>query len=174
MAVEEGPEALEAGVHLAEVQRIKSEGDYEAALEVARKGITVNAVAPGFIQTAMTEVLTDQQKQMISGRIPAGGAGTAGTGGDDGTVAHRSVGRRPDGPAHRVGGDGEAPNALSPSASPQATAPSRTSARTTRPSRSSTRAVLRPHSRAHLATAASRCVREPFSACPMSAQLMPP
>ena len=45
------------------------------AAEVASRGITVNAVAPGFIQTAMTDVLTDQQKEMISGRIPAGRMG---------------------------------------------------------------------------------------------------
>jgi 3-oxoacyl-[acyl-carrier protein] reductase len=47
------------------------------AAEVASRGITVNAVAPGFIQTAMTEVLTDQQKEMISARIPLGRMGTA-------------------------------------------------------------------------------------------------
>jgi len=45
------------------------------AAEVASRNITVNAVAPGFIQTAMTEVLTDQQKELISGRIPAGRMG---------------------------------------------------------------------------------------------------
>ena len=45
------------------------------AAEVASRNITVNAVAPGFIQTAMTKVLTDQQKEMISGRIPAGRMG---------------------------------------------------------------------------------------------------
>ncbi len=45
------------------------------AAEVASRNITVNAVAPGFIQTAMTDVLTDQQKEMISARIPAGRMG---------------------------------------------------------------------------------------------------
>jgi len=45
------------------------------AAEIASRNITVNAVAPGFIQTAMTEVLTDQQKEMISQRIPAGRMG---------------------------------------------------------------------------------------------------
>ncbi|HEY1877466.1 MAG TPA: 3-oxoacyl-[acyl-carrier-protein] reductase [Rhizomicrobium sp.] len=45
------------------------------AAEVASRNITVNAVAPGFIQTAMTEVLTEQQKEMISQRIPAGRMG---------------------------------------------------------------------------------------------------
>ena len=41
------------------------------AAEVASRNITVNAVAPGFIQTAMTDVLTDAQKEMIGQRIPA-------------------------------------------------------------------------------------------------------
>ena len=45
------------------------------AAEVASRNITVNAVAPGFIQTAMTDVLTDQQKETISARIPAGRMG---------------------------------------------------------------------------------------------------
>jgi 3-oxoacyl-[acyl-carrier protein] reductase len=45
------------------------------AAEVASRNITVNAVAPGFIQTAMTDVLTDQQKEAIATRIPAGRMG---------------------------------------------------------------------------------------------------
>jgi 3-oxoacyl-[acyl-carrier protein] reductase len=45
------------------------------AAEVASRNITVNAVAPGFIQTAMTDVLTDQQKEMIGARIPLGRMG---------------------------------------------------------------------------------------------------
>jgi len=45
------------------------------AAEVASRNITVNAVAPGFIQTAMTEVLSDQQKELIAARIPAGRMG---------------------------------------------------------------------------------------------------
>jgi 3-oxoacyl-[acyl-carrier protein] reductase len=45
------------------------------AAEVASRNITVNAVAPGFIQTAMTDVLTDQQKEMIGQKIPAGRMG---------------------------------------------------------------------------------------------------
>ncbi|MFT3973035.1 MAG: 3-oxoacyl-[acyl-carrier-protein] reductase [Amaricoccus sp.] len=47
------------------------------AAEVASRGITVNCVAPGFIATAMTEVLTDEQKAKISVSIPAGRMGTA-------------------------------------------------------------------------------------------------
>jgi len=45
------------------------------AAEVASRNITCNAVAPGFIQTAMTDVLTDQQKETISQLIPAGRMG---------------------------------------------------------------------------------------------------
>jgi 3-oxoacyl-[acyl-carrier protein] reductase len=40
------------------------------AYEVATRGITVNCVAPGFISTAMTEKLTDDQKEGILGQIP--------------------------------------------------------------------------------------------------------
>jgi 3-oxoacyl-[acyl-carrier protein] reductase len=46
------------------------------AAEVASRNITVNCVAPGFIQTAMTDVLTDQQKETIAQRIPSGRMGT--------------------------------------------------------------------------------------------------
>jgi 3-oxoacyl-[acyl-carrier protein] reductase len=45
------------------------------AYEVASRNITVNCVAPGFIATAMTDVLTDDQKNQISARIPAGRMG---------------------------------------------------------------------------------------------------
>jgi 3-oxoacyl-[acyl-carrier protein] reductase len=45
------------------------------AAEVASRNITVNAVAPGFIATAMTDALNDQQKEAISTRIPAGRMG---------------------------------------------------------------------------------------------------
>jgi 3-oxoacyl-[acyl-carrier protein] reductase len=45
------------------------------AYEVASRGITVNAVAPGFIATAMTEKLTDDQKAGIMAQIPAGRMG---------------------------------------------------------------------------------------------------
>lgn len=45
------------------------------AYEVASRGITVNAVAPGFITTAMTDKLTDEQKAGIMGQIPAGRMG---------------------------------------------------------------------------------------------------
>ncbi|AGK99493.1 3-oxoacyl-[acyl-carrier-protein] reductase [Clostridium pasteurianum] len=41
-----------------------------AARELGSRGITVNAVAPGFIQTDMTEVLSDKVKENIKGTIP--------------------------------------------------------------------------------------------------------
>ncbi len=47
------------------------------AYEVASRGITVNCVAPGFIATAMTEKLTDDQKTAILTQIPAGRMGDA-------------------------------------------------------------------------------------------------
>lgn len=46
------------------------------AAEVASRGITVNAVAPGFIATPMTDKLTDEQKAQLTTRIPAGRLGT--------------------------------------------------------------------------------------------------
>jgi 3-oxoacyl-[acyl-carrier protein] reductase len=45
------------------------------AYEVASRGITVNCVAPGFITTAMTDKLTDEQKAAILGQVPAGRMG---------------------------------------------------------------------------------------------------
>ena len=45
------------------------------AYEVASRGITVNCVAPGFIATAMTDKLTDDQKAGILTQIPAGRMG---------------------------------------------------------------------------------------------------
>ena len=46
------------------------------AQEVASRGITVNAVAPGFISTPMTDALNDDQKDVINKQIPAGRMGT--------------------------------------------------------------------------------------------------
>ncbi len=46
------------------------------AAEVANRGITLNCVAPGFIATAMTDALTDEQKASINATIPAGQMGT--------------------------------------------------------------------------------------------------
>jgi 3-oxoacyl-[acyl-carrier protein] reductase len=46
------------------------------AQEVASRGVTVNVVAPGFIATAMTDVLTDAQKAKLTEAIPLGRMGT--------------------------------------------------------------------------------------------------
>jgi 3-oxoacyl-[acyl-carrier protein] reductase len=46
------------------------------AQEVARRGITVNCIAPGFMTSAMTDALNDAQKEGILSRIPAGAMGT--------------------------------------------------------------------------------------------------
>jgi len=48
------------------------------AAEVATRGITVNCVAPGFIASAMTDVLTPEQKERIAQAIPMGRLGTPG------------------------------------------------------------------------------------------------
>ncbi|MEO6152567.1 MAG: 3-oxoacyl-[acyl-carrier-protein] reductase [Croceibacterium sp.] len=45
------------------------------AQEVATRGITANCVAPGFIRTAMTEVLPEAQKDALNARIPMGRMG---------------------------------------------------------------------------------------------------
>jgi len=45
------------------------------AQELASRNITVNCVAPGFIRTAMTDALTDDQKSAINSRIPMGRMG---------------------------------------------------------------------------------------------------
>lgn len=47
------------------------------AAEVATRGVTVNCVAPGFIETAMTDKLNDEQRARIMGAIPAGRMGSA-------------------------------------------------------------------------------------------------
>ncbi|HEX9932752.1 MAG TPA: 3-oxoacyl-[acyl-carrier-protein] reductase [Allosphingosinicella sp.] len=49
------------------------------AQEVASRNITVNCIAPGFIASAMTDALNEQQRDAILGRIPAGRLG----GGED-------------------------------------------------------------------------------------------
>ena len=46
------------------------------AQELASRSITANAVAPGFMSSAMTDELTDQQRSGILSRIPAGAMGT--------------------------------------------------------------------------------------------------
>jgi 3-oxoacyl-[acyl-carrier protein] reductase len=45
------------------------------AQELASRNVTVNCVAPGFIRTAMTDVLPDAQKEALNARIPMGRMG---------------------------------------------------------------------------------------------------
>ena len=47
------------------------------AAEVASRGITVNLVAPGFIETPMTDALDENQQQALLGRVPVGRLGSA-------------------------------------------------------------------------------------------------
>ncbi|MEO1135396.1 MAG: 3-oxoacyl-[acyl-carrier-protein] reductase [Pseudomonadota bacterium] len=46
------------------------------AQEVASRNVTVNCIAPGFIETAMTDALNEQQREAILGKIPAGAMGS--------------------------------------------------------------------------------------------------
>jgi 3-oxoacyl-[acyl-carrier protein] reductase len=46
------------------------------AAEVASRGITVNCVAPGFIESPMTDALNEKQKESILSTIPAGRLGS--------------------------------------------------------------------------------------------------
>ena len=46
------------------------------AQEVASRGITVNVVAPGFIETPMTEMLDEKQREKLLGQVPVGRLGT--------------------------------------------------------------------------------------------------
>ena len=45
------------------------------AQELASRSVTVNCIAPGFIRSAMTDVLPDAQKEALTARIPAGKLG---------------------------------------------------------------------------------------------------
>jgi 3-oxoacyl-[acyl-carrier protein] reductase len=47
------------------------------AIEIASRNITVNAVAPGFVETPMTDVLGDKVKEELKARIPLGRMGSA-------------------------------------------------------------------------------------------------
>jgi 3-oxoacyl-[acyl-carrier protein] reductase len=46
------------------------------AIEIASRNVTVNAVAPGFIETPMTDVLSDKVKEELKTRIPLGRMGS--------------------------------------------------------------------------------------------------
>jgi len=46
------------------------------ALEIASRHVTVNCIAPGFVSTAMTDALTDEQRAKAAAAVPAGRFGT--------------------------------------------------------------------------------------------------
>ena len=77
------------------------------AAEVAARNVTVNCIAPGFIETAMTDKLTEDQKSRILAQIPAGRMGTP----EDvapppsGWRRPRRLCHRPDPPCERRHGD---------------------------------------------------------------------
>ena len=47
------------------------------AQEVASRGVTINCIAPGFIATAMTDALNEEQKNKLTANVPAGRMGTS-------------------------------------------------------------------------------------------------
>ena len=47
------------------------------AQEYAKRGVTANCIAPGFIATPMTDKLNDKQREAILARVPAGRLGHA-------------------------------------------------------------------------------------------------
>ncbi len=47
------------------------------AMELAKRNITVNCISPGFIETSMTAVLSDQQREALIDKIPMGEIGSA-------------------------------------------------------------------------------------------------
>ena len=78
------------------------------AQELASRGITVNCVAPGFIRSAMTEVLPEAQKEALLGRIPAGDLGAGEDIGGGGRLSRQPRGglrHRPDAARQRRHGD---------------------------------------------------------------------
>jgi 3-oxoacyl-[acyl-carrier protein] reductase len=46
------------------------------ALEIASRNVTVNCIAPGFVTTAMTDALTEEQRGKAAAAVPAGRFGT--------------------------------------------------------------------------------------------------
>lgn len=67
------------------------------ARELASRGITVNAVAPGYIETAMTSALNEEQTKAMLAAIPLGRAGT------DAEIAHAVVYLASEGAAYVTG-----------------------------------------------------------------------
>ena len=68
------------------------------AQEYAKRGVTANCVAPGFIVTPMTDKLNDKQREAILARIPANRAGHRARGGCGGRLSRLQGGRLYDRP----------------------------------------------------------------------------
>ena len=84
------------------------------AQEVAQRGITVNCVAPGFIDTTMTDGLSDAVRESIVSRIPAGRLGSVGeVASAVGYLASDEAGYVTGQTLHVNGGHGDAVNRLS-------------------------------------------------------------
>ena len=78
------------------------------AAELASRGITVNCVAPGFIETPMTDALNEKQREAIIQTVPASRLGLAGRGGGGLRLPCQRRGGlrdRPDDPRERRHGD---------------------------------------------------------------------
>ena len=73
------------------------------AREFASRGVTVNAIAPGFIQTAMTDKLSQEQRDAIAKQIPLAGLGQAGGRGGSGVVFRQPGGALCDRPGFSGG-----------------------------------------------------------------------
>ena len=67
------------------------------AAEVATRGITVNCIAPGFIESPMTDALNEKQREAILASVPMGGSAPART-----SAPRRSIWRAPRPPTSPV------------------------------------------------------------------------
>ena len=78
------------------------------AQEYAKRGVTANCIAPGFIATPMTDKLNDKQREAILARVPAGRLGDGRRRGGGGGLSRLRRGRlchRPDAACQRRNGD---------------------------------------------------------------------
>ncbi len=67
------PEAITPSAKAGMIGMMKS-----LAQEYAKRGVTANCIAPGFIATPMTDKLNEKQREAILGRVPAGRLGVRG------------------------------------------------------------------------------------------------
>ena len=72
----EKPVRAQLEAPLVRMARIKEPNAESVARELASRNITCNAVAPGFVATAMTDRMTDEAKARLTGQIPLERLGT--------------------------------------------------------------------------------------------------